>query len=97
VKQYGVLFEMEGVELDIRADALQSIADKALARKTGARGLRSILESVLLDIMYDIPSRNNVSKVVIDSAVVRGEAEPLVVYASSDQTKAKVKVASDDK
>ncbi len=95
IKQYGVLFEMEGVELDIRADALQAIADKALARKTGARGLRSILEGVLLDIMYDIPSRDNVSKVVIDSAVVRGESEPLIVYQTSEP--AKVKVASDDK
>lgn len=84
VKQYAALFEMEGVELDIRRDALDAIAEKALARKTGARGLRSILESVLLDIMYEIPSRTNVAKVVIDSAVIRGESEPLVVYERNE-------------
>jgi ATP-dependent Clp protease ATP-binding subunit ClpX len=87
IKQYMALFEMEGVELDIRRDALEAIADKALARKTGARGLRSILESVLLDIMFDIPSRTNVAKVVIDSAVIRGESEPLVVYECADPPK----------
>ncbi len=93
IKQYQALFEMEGVELDVRLDALEAIAEKALARKTGARGLRSILESVLLDIMFDIPSRSNVAKVVIDSAVIRGESEPLVVYERSEQPKA---AASDE-
>lgn len=85
VKQYSALFEMEGVELDIRQDALEAIADKALARKTGARGLRSVLENVLLDTMYDIPSANNVAKVVIDAPVIQGESEPLLVYAQSDR------------
>ncbi|GIX30527.1 MAG: ATP-dependent Clp protease ATP-binding subunit ClpX [Porticoccaceae bacterium] len=88
VKQYAALFEMEGVELDIRRDALEAIADRALERKTGARGLRSILENVLLDIMYDIPSRPEVAKVVIDGAVIRGESEPLLVYQNNEQPKA---------
>jgi ATP-dependent Clp protease ATP-binding subunit ClpX len=88
IKQYAALFDMEGVELDIRRDALDAISDKALERKTGARGLRSILENVLLDIMYDIPSQTNVSKVVVDAAVIRGESEPLVVYENNDSAKA---------
>jgi ATP-dependent Clp protease ATP-binding subunit ClpX len=92
VKQYGMLFEMEGVELDIRRDALEEIADKALQRKTGARGLRSIIENVLLDTMYSIPSMDNVGKVVIDSSVIRGEVEPMMVYENVEQKK----VASDE-
>jgi ATP-dependent Clp protease ATP-binding subunit ClpX len=88
VKQYGMLFEMEGVELDIRQDALEEIAGKALERKTGARGLRSIIENVLLDTMYSIPSMDNVAKVVIDSSVIRGESEPMLVYENIKQKKA---------
>jgi len=82
LKQYSALFDMEGTELDIRRDALERIAEKALARKTGARGLRSILENVLLDTMYVIPSQDNVKKVVIDASVIEGESEPLIVYAN---------------
>ncbi len=88
VKQYGMLFEMEGVELDVRRDALEAIADKALERKTGARGLRSIIENVLLDTMYSIPSMGNVCKVVVDSSVIRGEVEPMMVYENTEQQKA---------
>ena len=69
-KQYRKLFEMEGVEIEFREGALKKIAEKAMERKTGARGLRSILEQVLLDTMYDLPSLEEVSKVVIDEAVV---------------------------
>ncbi|UTW45642.1 ATP-dependent Clp protease ATP-binding subunit ClpX [bacterium SCSIO 12696] len=87
-KQYSALFEMEGVELDIRADALEAIAEKALERKTGARGLRSIMENTLLETMYDIPSKENVRKVVIDAAVISGESEPLLVYETVEQPKA---------
>ncbi|SDK26381.1 ATP-dependent Clp protease ATP-binding subunit ClpX [Microbulbifer yueqingensis] len=83
-KQYGKLFEMEGVELDFRPDALDAVAAKAMERKTGARGLRSIMESVLLETMYDIPSMDNVAKVVIDEAVIKGESAPLLVYESND-------------
>ncbi|WHI47809.1 ATP-dependent Clp protease ATP-binding subunit ClpX [Microbulbifer sp. EKSA008] len=84
-KQYAKLFEMEDVELDFRPDALDAVATKAMERKTGARGLRSIMESVLLETMYDIPSTDNVVKVVIDEAVIKGESAPLLVYESESQ------------
>ena len=92
VKQYQALFDMESVELDLRTDALESVADKAIERKTGARGLRSILETILLETMYKIPSEEDVIKVVVDASVIEGENEPLLVY---EQKEAK-KVASDD-
>ncbi len=87
-KQYSKLFEMEGVEVDFREDALRAIASRAMGRKTGARGLRSILESVLLDTMYNIPSQTGVSKVVIDKSVITGDSEPLIVYEQIDAPKA---------
>ena len=92
LKQYQALFNMESVELDLRTDALEAIADKAIERKTGARGLRSILETVLLDTMYKMPSEADVIKVVVDQSVINGENEPLLVY---EQKEAK-KIASDD-
>ena len=85
IKQYHKLFAMEGVELEVRPSALQAIARKALKRKTGARGLRSILENVLLDTMYEIPTLENVSKVVIDESTIESGAQPLMIYA--DQPK----------
>lgn len=84
-KQYGRLFEMEGVTLDFRPDALEAVASRAMERKTGARGLRSIMESVLLDTMYRIPSEENVVKVVIDESVIKGESEPLLVYENIEK------------
>ena len=87
-KQYSKLFELDDVDLDFREDALVAVAKKAMERKTGARGLRSILESVLLDTMYDVPSMNNLVKVVIDGAVIKGESEPLMIYENNDQAKA---------
>lgn len=84
-KQYQKLFEMEDVEIQFRDDALKAIAKKAQDRKTGARGLRSIMEAVLLDTMYKIPSLENVSKVVIDAAVIDGESEPLLMYENVEQ------------
>jgi len=87
-KQYAKLFEMEGVEIQFRDDALRAIARKAQERKTGARGLRSIMEAVLLDTMYNIPSQSGVSKVVIDEAVINGESEPLLMYESSEESQA---------
>lgn len=90
-KQYQALFNMEGVELDLRHDALDAIADKAIDRKTGARGLRSILETVLLDTMYKIPSEPNVVKVVVDGSVINGDNEPLLVYEQQEK-----KLASDE-
>ena len=85
IKQYKQLFAMEGAELEIREDALHAIALKAMARKTGARGLRTILEGVLLNSMYDLPSLDNVSKVVVDESVIEGEAEPFVLYENTQQ------------
>ncbi len=82
-KQYARLFEMEGVDLEFRTDALKSIAKWALKRKTGARGLRSILEGVLLDTMYEIPSQSEVSKVVIDESLIEGKSKPLYIYENS--------------
>ncbi len=83
-KQYGALLELDGVELEFRDDALTAIAKKAMERKTGARGLRSIVESVLLDTMYDLPSNKDISKVVIDESVIQGESEPLLIYEGSE-------------
>lgn len=83
-KQFARLFEMESCKVEFREDALRSVAYKAMERKTGARGLRSILENVLLDTMYDLPSMDHVSKVVIDESVVKGEAEPLLIYENQE-------------
>jgi ATP-dependent Clp protease ATP-binding subunit ClpX len=83
-KQYRKLFEMEGVELEFRDDALRAIAKKAMERKTGARGLRTILENVLLDTMYSLPSTKNAKKVVLDETVVSGENQPYVIYESDE-------------
>jgi ATP-dependent Clp protease ATP-binding subunit ClpX len=83
-KQYQRLFEMEGAELEFREDALRAIAHKAMQRKTGARGLRTILENVLLDTMYDLPSMSNATKVVVDDAVVTGETKPYVIYETDE-------------
>jgi ATP-dependent Clp protease ATP-binding subunit ClpX len=85
-KQYRKLFDMEGVELEFREDALRAVAQRAMKRKTGARGLRTILESVLLDTMYDLPSSATASKVVVDEAVVNGENEPYVIHESEDSS-----------
>ncbi len=85
VKQYKRLFEMEGCELEFRNDALVEIARKAMARKTGARGLRTIMEQTLLDIMYDLPSMEGVTKVVVDQSVIRGENAPFVLYESGEK------------
>jgi ATP-dependent Clp protease ATP-binding subunit ClpX len=81
VKQYQRLFEMEGVKLTLAEEALKSIARKAIDRKTGARGLRSIMETILLDTMYDLPGMDGVEEVVISKEVVDGEAKPLLIYA----------------
>jgi len=87
-KQYARLFKMEGCSLDLRDDALTAIARKAMERKTGARGLRTIMEQVLLDIMYDLPSMENVSKVVLDGSAISGESNPLIIYDGVDHQRA---------
>jgi ATP-dependent Clp protease ATP-binding subunit ClpX len=83
VKQYQRLFQMDGVDLEIRPAALQAIALKALKRKTGARGLRSILEHVLLDSMYNLPQLQNVQKVVVDENAIDGDGQPLLIYGDT--------------
>ena len=88
VKQYKKLFEMEGVEIDFRDEALDAVAIKAMDRKTGARGLRSIMEAVLLDTMFSLPSETEVVKVVVDASVIRGETKPILVYEKQEQQKA---------
>ena len=89
-KQYTRLFEMEGSEIEFREEALRAVARKAMERKTGARGLRSIVEHVLLDTMYDLPSFDNVSKVVVDDGAITGDSEPLIIFEGDKQ-----RVASD--
>lgn len=91
-KQYAKLFEMEGIELEFRKEALQKVASKAMQRKTGARGLRSILEQALLDLMYDLPSLKDVSKVVIDEGFINGDTNPIFIYEGDG----KQKVAQDN-
>ncbi|MHB1084333.1 MAG: ATP-dependent Clp protease ATP-binding subunit ClpX [Thiobacillus sp.] len=83
-KQFAKLFKMEGVELEFREDALAAIAKRALARRTGARGLRSIIEHSLLDTMYDLPSLKGVSKVVVDNGLINGDGKPLLIYSEQD-------------
>ena len=85
VKQYQALLDMEGVELEIRPNALSAIAKKAIARKTGARGLRSIIEHALMDVMYDLPSLENVQRVVIDENTINGDGKPLMLYQEASE------------
>ncbi|MGB0764761.1 MAG: ATP-dependent Clp protease ATP-binding subunit ClpX, partial [Luminiphilus sp.] len=87
-KQYAKMFDMEGVEIDFREDGLRAVAERAMERKTGARGLRSILENVLLESMYNVPSQQNVAKIVVDESVIQGESEPLLVYESNETARA---------
>lgn len=82
IKQYQYLFDMEGAELEFRDDSLLAIAKKSMERKTGARGLRTIVENVLLDTMYELPSDGNIAKVVIDESVILGHSKPILVYES---------------
>ncbi len=84
-KQYQRLFSLDGCTLEFREEALKAVAQKAMERKTGARGLRSILEQILLDTMYDLPSEESITKVVVEEATVKGGAKPLRIYDSGDQ------------
>jgi len=92
-KQFKRLFELEGVELEFRPDALTAVARKALARKTGARGLSTILEQVLLDTMFELPSMENVSKVVVDESVINSQSEPFIIYENVAMAPAKAAAA----
>jgi ATP-dependent Clp protease ATP-binding subunit ClpX len=89
-KQYRKLFEMEGVDLEFQPDAVRAVAKRAMERKTGARGLRTILENILLETMYDLPSQKNVQKVVVDESVIRGEGKPVMVHITEEQRLAAV-------
>ncbi|MBL6998250.1 MAG: ATP-dependent Clp protease ATP-binding subunit ClpX [Gammaproteobacteria bacterium] len=93
-KQYQKMFEIEGCEIEFRPDSLKAVAIKAMKRKTGARGLRTILENTLLDIMYDLPEMENVSKVVVDAAVIEGDAQPYIVYEGGEMQRAAADKAS---
>jgi ATP-dependent Clp protease ATP-binding subunit ClpX len=88
VKQYKKLFELEDVELTFTHDALQAIAERAIKRKTGARGLRSIVEGLLLDTMFDLPDMEGVTEIVIDADVVAGKKDPIHVHGSKEQKEA---------
>ena len=85
IKQYQTLFKMEKVELDFRKDALKSIAKLAIERKTGARGLRSILESILMDTMFDLPSHNNLEEVIIGPETVENSKPPIMVHSDKNK------------
>jgi len=93
IKQYQELFKLEGVKLTFKDSAVKEIAIKAIKKKTGARGLRSILENILLKTMYDLPSQNNVVEVIIDLSVVKGQSQPIVVH-SKNQVKDKTEKTS---
>jgi len=93
VKQYLRLFKLEGVELEVRDDALVAVARRAMERKTGARGLRSILERALLDIMFDLPSLENVKKAVVEANVITDGAKPILIYADDDEGRKRVSVS----
>ena len=88
VKQYQELFKLEGVKLTFKESAIKEIATKAIDKKTGARGLRSILENILLKTMFDLPGQNNIEEVIIDIASVKGESQPIIVYSKNNKTKA---------
>ena len=84
IKQYQELFRLEGVKLRFKDQAVKDIANKAISKKTGARGLRSILENILLKTMYDLPSQENIKEVIVDAASVKGQSQPIIVHSESD-------------
>ena len=83
-KQYQELFKLDGAKLIFKDNALKEIAQKAIKKKTGARGLRSILENILLKTMYDLPSQDNVDEVIIDASAVKGQSQPIIVHSKVD-------------
>jgi len=87
IKQYKELFKLEGVKLTFKENAIKQIAHKAISKKTGARGLRSILENILLKIMFDLPSQENIEEVIIDDSVAKGVNEPIIVHTKNNKTK----------
>ena len=88
IKQYQELFKLEGAKLTFKENAVKEIAIKAINKKTGARGLRSILENILLKTMFDLPSQENIQEVIIEAATVKGQSSPILVHSKSDKVKA---------
>ena len=86
-KQYKELFKLDGAKLTFKENALKEIALKAIRKKTGARGLRSILENILLKTMYDLPSQDNIEEVIVDSSAVKGQSQPIIVHSKPDNNK----------
>ena len=84
IKQYQELFKLDGAKLTFKDNALKEIALKAIRKKTGARGLRSILENILLKTMYDLPSQDNIDEVIVDSSAVKGQSQPIIVHSKTD-------------
>ena len=84
IKQYQELFKLEGVKLTFKDSAVKEIATKAIKKKTGARGLRSILENILLKIMYDLPSQDNIEEVIVDASAVKGQTQPILVHSKGE-------------
>ena len=93
-KEYQELFKLEGVKLNFKENAIKEVASKAIKKKTGARGLRSILENVLLKTMFEIPSMENVSEVIVDVGSVKGETQPIIVHSKNKQDKDKSKTSA---
>ena len=83
-KQYQELFKLDGAKLTFKDNALKEIAFKAISKKTGARGLRSILENILLKTMYDLPSQENIEEVIVDASAVKGQSQPIIVHSKND-------------
>ena len=84
IKQYQELFKLDGAKLTFKENALKEIAQKAIKKKTGARGLRSILENTLLKTMYDLPSKDNIEEVIVDASAVKGQSQPIIVHSKND-------------
>ena len=93
IKQYQELFKLEGVKLTFKDESVKEIANKAMAKKTGARGLRSILESALLKIMFDLPGQNDIEEVIIDTGAINGESEPIIVHTKNKNRSEKTTAA----
>ena len=93
-KQYQELFKLDGAKLSFKENALKEIALKAIRKKTGARGLRSILENILLKTMYDLPSQENVEEVIVDSNAVKGQSQPIIIHSKNTKSKTEKSTAA---
>ena len=94
IKQYQELFKLEGAKLNFKDSAVKEIALKAISKKTGARGLRSILENILLKTMFELPSLDNVEEVIVDSGAAKGASQPMIVHSKNSPSKSKTSKTS---